>query len=447
MDQSKNDKIKTLYAQITVLFEARKFRRALDVIAEGLALSPDDLYLRLRQCVVWRKVGQRAKSLSQLRALNARFPDHRAVACELATGLRLAGDLEGSLDLVQAIITADPSHMRARLEQVEALSALKRHGDALGAADVALALRSGHLGISLARAAVLGALGQSAEALSFLRELHAARPRNAQIALAFGDALLLAGDAVAADYAYEVVLNTAPRNIPAWLGRINCAVAQEAGEAALAHCEAARLLHPTTRAFIMRQTTVFLMLDRLQSGVAVLQEALDHAPDDAVLRSRLAQFYFLTGAPDAANAVFANAPEGYIATRSDVQRRADAAEAQGDAAGALQILGEAIGKGATPAPADMPAGLALKYCEMAVQTGQTDAVPQILLEIIAVIDTLHDVNLIRLVKLGERAEQLDVALAAINEIAARDRIRPFVAQFLVRRAHMVMDSAGSARLA
>ncbi|KIN74912.1 glycosyltransferase [Sulfitobacter guttiformis] len=161
----------------------------------------------------------------------------------------------------------------------------------------------------------------------------------------------------------------------------------------------------------------------------------------------MAHFYFLKGAPEAANAVLVNAPEGYIATHSDVQRRADAAEAQGDAAGALQILGEAIGKGATPAPADIPAELALKYCEMAVQMGQTDAVRQILLEIIAVIDTLHDVILMRLVKLGERAEQLDVALAAINEIATRNRIRPSVAQFLVRRAHMVMDSAGSARLA
>lgn len=436
-----------LYAQIAEVVAAGKHRKALDLTEGGLARWPQDVLLQLRKTVAMRKVGRRAEALALARDLHEKHPDNRAVTCELATALRQDGDAGAGLALVDRLVAADPHYIRARTVQIAALLDLRQGARALEAARIALETKPDHLEIALFRATALQLSGEDTAATAALEELAKARPRNVQVAMALGDSLRKTGAFAAADRAYQSVLKTRPRHTAAWLGRIDCAVGQQDIARADALCAAARDLHPQNRAFIMRQCQVFQMQGKMQSGVALLTQALEASPDDAVLRSRLAHFHFLNGAPEAANAVLAHAPEGYRATDADLLRQADAANGQGRTGEALRILGDGIGVGAGPIAADVPPPLALKYCELALQAGDVRAVPEVLGRMIDVIGTLQDGNLARLVKLGERAEQMEVALAAIREVALRDRINPFLAQFLLRRGHLVMDADGTNRLA
>ncbi|MBT8411605.1 MAG: tetratricopeptide repeat protein [Octadecabacter sp.] len=288
----------SLRDEIDTLIKSSRMGIALDAIDRALETHPDDAQFLLRRGKVLRFLNRLPESATILQDLLKRAPDDHQIICELAATTRRLGDIEGSLALVLPVLEEDPNNESARFEQIEALLARGEGQAALSAARAGQAAAPESIDMSLIQARALQMAGQDEAAVAELQDLRTARPANPFVGFALAQALHYTGAFEEEDEVYAELTASVPNFIRSWAGRIDLALEDDQTEAAAQICDEALIHNAGNRTLILLKCRVLQALQRLDSAIELIEEALEQMPADEVLQTRLVQLLYLTGNPD-----------------------------------------------------------------------------------------------------------------------------------------------------
>ena len=171
-----------------------RYREALAVLTQGLALMPDAVDLQTERIAVLQRAGQFDTAASALTTFASQHPDHPKL-CWLQGDLASArGDHAAAAEIYGEMLLARPLDVRCRVRLTNSLRLLDRHEEALAVLAEGLALVPGSADLLIERISVLqrsGRLDAAAEAIAALAELHPNHPRllglKGELAVASGD--------------------------------------------------------------------------------------------------------------------------------------------------------------------------------------------------------------------------------------------------------------------
>ncbi len=258
---------------------------AANLMAQAIALNPDDLTAQINQTKVLTKLGRWAEVADAASRVLAKRPDHaetRRLRGQALAELKRDAQALADLDLVATdnvaalltraklryaagraadavadydrVLTREPTHWEALNNRGIALEALQKYEEALASYERALALNPTNSNVLHNRAASLLTLRRHEEALPLFQRLIEAEPANAENWTGHGAAL-------------------------ASLVRL---------EASLPSFERALALDPTSVRALVGRGTVLAALGRSEEAVATYRKALDIDPGNATAHANLA---------------------------------------------------------------------------------------------------------------------------------------------------------------
>ncbi|WP_254964538.1 tetratricopeptide repeat protein, partial [Cyanobium sp. Aljojuca 7A6] len=168
-----------------------------------------------------RTKGNCRNSVQELERLVSAFPSDITVRHELALSLRAAGDVVASLAMLEAIVAESPEHRPSVVARIDTLLQDKRPLEALQAAEVALARRSGDRALRIKHAVTLRQAQRPSESIAALEVLRAADPSDITVRHELALSLRAAGDVVASLAMLEAIVAESPEHRPSVVARID----------------------------------------------------------------------------------------------------------------------------------------------------------------------------------------------------------------------------------
>jgi tetratricopeptide (TPR) repeat protein len=244
---------------------------------EELARSPDDLALRRVHAYALVELGRREKGLQEFEEILKRDPsDGETGWAEVITLVQL-GRQEQALALLEQLpapISFVPAvlALRARL-----LLALDQKDAAVAAAMDAARMHPEQIDVRLALVEALTATGQQDEAQKQLDGLLLEHPDDPLVLTVRGRSQHAGGDVTGAAETLRRAVQLGPDDPDARVALAGVLLDQGAGEAALAHLDAALGSHPERTDILLERARVLRSFGRLVEAL----EALDAVPEGA----------------------------------------------------------------------------------------------------------------------------------------------------------------------
>ncbi|WP_170122005.1 tetratricopeptide repeat protein [Breoghania corrubedonensis] len=272
----------SLLACIETNLQHGRTEAALQAAQDALEKRPEDTQFLIKKGAALRRTGRSEQSVRHLDALRARAPENLALLVELAISLRDAGDEDASLAVCEQALALHPTHRNALRARIDTLLHFHRLKGALAAIDNAGDTFARDIGLQLRRGRLLQQIGrfdESSRSLAALLErLEPDDPQRDRVELERARALLGEGDCAASLALTTRILNKQPRNLAAWLHRIDTQAHVLQLDDALTSADDALAALPANDALLLKKATLLRQAGWLVESDRLLRSIASDTP-------------------------------------------------------------------------------------------------------------------------------------------------------------------------
>lgn len=209
-----------LLGRVKTLMQAGRQVEAFAAIDNALNILPENIDLLVRKGAMLRQFRGAREALDFLLPLLSHFPDNISLRREVSVAFQETGNLQASLEHIDAILARQPQHKWALLGRAKTLMQVGRQVEAIEAIDNALNILPENANLLVRKGALLRQLRDAGEALEFLTPLVSRYPDMIPLHHEISVALRETGDFQASQKHLDAILAKQPDHKWALLGKV-----------------------------------------------------------------------------------------------------------------------------------------------------------------------------------------------------------------------------------
>jgi tetratricopeptide (TPR) repeat protein len=434
--------------RVDAAVEAEDTERALSAVEEaGSAFKTRAQHLRKRLEVL-RRGGRRAETVPELEELHGLEPGNADPLVELGRTHQAAGDPEAARRAFERALEIDGTNPQAWIGLLDTVASFGGPAQVEACAERAVAALPEDLRVVEKAARARIAVGRHEDARTLLEgTIAGARRPPATLRLALALAHRKLGAFEAAEAQYAVILAREPRNLRAWMSRIEAALEQGDLDLALDICGTAMSACPDSPVFARLRIDVLRRAGTDGDAVASLEALHGQHPTARQIALSLADALRQAGRTDEADSHFDRFLRDNPGDWPALQGRVSIAEARGDLESAMSLLeGAAAGSPDRMDGASIDRARTLRLAEVALRAGDEARLRRALAGLEGNVRHLVDEQLTALLGIARRTESHRLVAGIVREAISRTGLAPPLAIAVLRLAHESGDAACAERL-